>query len=144
METRALASSPDVPPTRSDLLRGAVKRALSLSAGVIAANLIGTHASAAPFPAVFELASLLPANGGDGSEGFVIPGIEPAEDIPKVNVNTARAVDMEAALTLRRSQAAAVIAYREKNGPIKSLDELKKVPGLNAAHLEERKDRITF
>ena len=25
------------------------------------------------FPAAFELSSLLPANGGDGSEGFVIP-----------------------------------------------------------------------
>ena len=29
------------------------------------------------FPAVFEPSSLLPANGGDGSEGFVIPRIAP-------------------------------------------------------------------
>lgn len=68
----------------------------------------------------------------------------PAEDIPKVNVNTARAIEMEAGLSLRRSQAAAVIAWREKNGPFKSLADLKKVPGLNAAHLDERKERIEF
>ena len=30
------------------------------------------------FPPVFELSSLLPANGGDGSEGFVIPWVPPA------------------------------------------------------------------
>ena len=29
------------------------------------------------FPAAFELSSLLPANGGDGSEGFVIPQVAP-------------------------------------------------------------------
>lgn len=68
----------------------------------------------------------------------------PAEDLPRVNVNTARAIELESGLSLRRSQAAALIAYREKNGNFKSLDDLKKVPALDAGHLEERKDRITF
>jgi len=68
----------------------------------------------------------------------------PAEDIPKVNVNTARAIELESTLSLRRSQAAAVIAYRTQNGKFKNLDELKKVPNLDAAKLEEKKDRITF
>ena len=68
----------------------------------------------------------------------------PADPVPQVNVNTARAIDLEAGLTLRRSQAAALIAYREKNGPFKSLEDLKKVPSLNAAHLDARKHRIAF
>jgi competence protein ComEA len=68
----------------------------------------------------------------------------PAEDIPKVNVNTARAIELESTLSLLRSQAAAVIAYRNQNGKFKNLEELKKVPNLDAAKLEEKKDRIKF
>lgn len=68
----------------------------------------------------------------------------PAEEVPRVNVNTARAIELEAGLSLRRSQAAALIAYREKNGAFKSLEDLKKVPALNAAHLDARKHRIAF
>jgi competence protein ComEA len=68
----------------------------------------------------------------------------PAEDVPKVNVNTATAIELESGLSLRRSQARALIAYREKNGDFKSLDDLKKVPLLDAARIEEKKDRIAF
>lgn len=68
----------------------------------------------------------------------------PAEDVPPVNVNTATAIELESGLTLRRSQARALIAYREKNGNFKTLDDLKKIPELDAAKLEEKKDRITF
>lgn len=68
----------------------------------------------------------------------------PPEEVPRVNINTARAIDLEAGLTLRRSQAAALIAYREKNGPFKSLEDLKKVPQLDAEYIESKKDRITF
>jgi competence protein ComEA len=68
----------------------------------------------------------------------------PAEQVPKVNVNKATAIELEAGLTLRRSQAAAVIAYRAKNGPFKSLDDLKKVPGLDPAYIDSKKPRLTF
>ena len=68
----------------------------------------------------------------------------PADEVPRVNVNTASAIQLESGLTLRRSQAAALIAYREKNGEFKTLEDLKKVPGLDAAKLESKKDRIAF
>ena len=68
----------------------------------------------------------------------------PAEDVPKVNVNTATAIELESGLNLRRSQAKAVIEYREKNGEFKSIDDLKKVPVLDAAKIDEKKDRIAF
>lgn len=68
----------------------------------------------------------------------------PAEEVPKVNINTARAIEIEAGLSLRRSQAAALIAYRDKNGPFKSLADLKKVPSLDAKHLEAKRNRIAF
>src|SRR5439155_22223491 len=60
----------------------------------------------------------------------------PAEEIPPVNVNTAPAIELESRLSLRRSQAAAVIAYREKNGRFKAIEDLKKVPGVDAEKID--------
>lgn len=68
----------------------------------------------------------------------------PADDVPKLNVNKAEAIDLESALSLKRSQAAAIIQYREKNGKFKSIEDLKKVPGLDPAKLEAKKDRLIF
>lgn len=68
----------------------------------------------------------------------------PAEEVPRINVNKASAIELESGLTLRRSQAAAILAYRAKNGDFKSLDDLKKVPLIDAEKIEAKKDRITF
>ncbi len=68
----------------------------------------------------------------------------PAEAVPKIDVNKAKAIEIESGLTLRRSEAAAIIQYREKNGPFQSIDDLKKVPGINAAKIEAKKDRLVF
>ncbi len=68
----------------------------------------------------------------------------PADALPPINVNKARAIDLESGLSLRRSQAAAVIEYRTKNGPFKSIEDLKKVPGIDVAKIEAHKDRLTF
>jgi competence protein ComEA len=68
----------------------------------------------------------------------------PAAEIPKLNVNTARAIEFESTFGLPRSQAALVIAHREKNGPFKSLEDLKKVKGVDVAKIEAKKDRLAF
>jgi competence protein ComEA len=68
----------------------------------------------------------------------------PPEDLPPVNINKAPAIEMEARLNLRRSQAAAVVAYRKAHGDFKSLEDLKKVPALDFEMIESRKDRIVF
>jgi competence protein ComEA len=68
----------------------------------------------------------------------------PAEDIPKINVNKASAIELESGLSLRRSQAAALLAYRAKNGDFTSLDDLKKVPLMDAEKIDSHKDRIAF
>ena len=68
----------------------------------------------------------------------------PADAVAKLKINECRAIELESALGLKRSVAAAVIAFREKNGPFKSLADLKKVPGLDPAKLEEKKDRLAF
>ena len=59
-----------------------------------------------------------------------------------LNVNTASQIDFEAAGGLLRSEAAAVIQYREKHGRFKTLDDLKKVPGLDFKKIESRKEAM--
>jgi competence protein ComEA len=68
----------------------------------------------------------------------------PAGEMPKLNVNKAAAIEFESRLSLKRSEAAAVIQYREKNGPFKSIEDLKKVPGIEVAKIEAKKDRLAF
>jgi competence protein ComEA len=68
----------------------------------------------------------------------------PPEDLPPVNINKAPAIELEARLSLRRSQAAALIAYRNAHGDFKSLEDLRKVPVLDYEMLESKKDRIVF
>jgi competence protein ComEA len=59
-----------------------------------------------------------------------------------INVNTAPAIDLESVIGLLRSEARALITYREKSGPCKVIDDLKKVPGLDFKKIEAAKDRI--
>ena len=66
------------------------------------------------------------------------------EEIPRINVNKARAIDLESGLSLRRSESAAIIEYRTNHGPFKSIEDLKKVPNIDAAKIEAKKDRLTF
>ena len=64
-------------------------------------------------------------------------------EAPKpVNMNTARAVDLESVAGLLRKEAAALIAYRTKHGPCKTLPDLKKIPGVDFRKIERRRDRL--
>ena len=68
----------------------------------------------------------------------------PGEEVPKIKVNEARAIELESGLSLTRSQAAAIIQYRTRNGAFKSIEDLKKVPGIDAAKIDAKKDRLLF
>ncbi|MEO8372987.1 MAG: helix-hairpin-helix domain-containing protein [Candidatus Solibacter sp.] len=67
-----------------------------------------------------------------------------ADALPKVNVNTADGIDLESAFSLTRTESAAVVAYRTKNGKFKALDDLKKVANVSFAKFEAHKDRLAF
>jgi competence protein ComEA len=62
----------------------------------------------------------------------------------KINVNKATAGDLEKALRLSEPQAAAVVHWREEKGDFKSIEELEKVPGIEAAKIEASKNRLAF
>ena len=62
----------------------------------------------------------------------------------KAKINTATAKDLSPVLDVPPALAEAVVAHRRDNGPFKSLDDLKKVPGLDAAQVDARKARLMF
>ena len=64
--------------------------------------------------------------------------------VMKINVNKATAKDLQAALRLTEKQATAIVQQRTDKGAFKSVEELEKVPGLDAAKIEASKNRLSF
>lgn len=62
----------------------------------------------------------------------------------KTNVNSASAAQLRDALAISDKDAQAIVAYREKNGPFKTIDQLKSVPGVNADQLQKKAAEIAF
>lgn len=62
----------------------------------------------------------------------------------KVNINKATASELESQLGFAQKQAENIVTYRQKNGDFKSLDELKKVPEMDAREIDARRNRIVF
>jgi competence protein ComEA len=65
-------------------------------------------------------------------------------NVGRVNVNRASDDELKAVVGLTADEAAAIVAYRTKEGVFKTLEDLKKVPGVDGNKLDERKDRIVF
>ena len=68
----------------------------------------------------------------------------PADALPPLNVNKARAIQFESRLSLKRSEAAKIIRYRTKHGDFQSIEDIKKVPGIDPAKIEAKKDSLVF
>jgi competence protein ComEA len=75
--------------------------------------------------------------------GYLSRNFGPEKPKP-VNINAASAVELESSLEFTKTEAAALIEYRTKNGNLKSLDDLKKIPAIDAKKVEAKKARITF
>lgn len=62
-----------------------------------------------------------------------------------VNVNQADAAELSAALDgVGMSKAAAIIQYRDQNGPFKHADEMVNVKGIGLRTVEKNRDYIQF
>jgi competence protein ComEA len=62
----------------------------------------------------------------------------------RVNVNSATAADLERIAQIPGDSASAIVAHRASNGSFKSVDDVKRVPGVDASRVDERKDRLEF
>jgi competence protein ComEA len=67
-----------------------------------------------------------------------------AKNFGKANVNKADAAQLEEALGLTEKEAQAIVSYREQNGDIKSLHQLKSVPGVSPDKIEAKGEEIAF
>ncbi|TNF02851.1 MAG: helix-hairpin-helix domain-containing protein [Gammaproteobacteria bacterium] len=62
-----------------------------------------------------------------------------------VNINTATAEQLSEMLTgIGEKRAAAIIAYREANGPFSSLEQLLEVKGVGEKVMEQNRDKMTL
>lgn len=67
-----------------------------------------------------------------------------ASTTAKVNINTAdSAVLAERLNGIGEKKAQAIVEHREKNGPFKTVDDLKNVSGIGDATLEKNRDLLT-
>lgn len=64
------------------------------------------------------------------------------EALRPLNLNSATAIELESIVGLLRKESAAWLAHRKASGPCKSLDDLKKVPGVPFKKIDERRDRL--
>lgn len=72
------------------------------------------------------------------------PGASPKAADRKINVNDATAKDFAEVLGIPDKQAAAIVDYRKEHGKFKDLEDLAKVPGLEAAKIEANKGKLIF
>jgi competence protein ComEA len=61
-----------------------------------------------------------------------------------VRINTAPFAEIKSVLGFTVAEVRAVLEYREKNGDLKNLDDLRKIPGIDAQKVESQKARIVF
>lgn len=60
-----------------------------------------------------------------------------------VDLNSATAAELEAVKGIGASKAKAIVDYREKNGPFKSVDDLKGVKGFGAKSVDKLRPELT-
>ena len=64
--------------------------------------------------------------------------------VQKVNVNKAGAPDLISALGISVADADTIVHYRADHGSYKSIQDLMKVPGIDAKKIETNRDRVEF
>ena len=62
----------------------------------------------------------------------------------KIHINTAPFEELKSVLGLTVAETQAVLAWRKENGDFKSWQELQKVPGVDAAKIEKKKELIAL
>jgi competence protein ComEA len=75
---------------------------------------------------------------------YLSTNFSPTSPAMKINVNKASAKDLETALRLTEKQAAAIVQQRKEKGDFRSVEDMQKVPGVDAKKIEANKKRLAF
>lgn len=78
----------------------------------------------------------------DGQQ-IVVGAVAPSAQ-GKVSLNSATAKQLTELPGVGEATAAAIVTYREKNGPFSKVEDLEKVPGIGPAKLAKIKDEVTL
>lgn len=62
----------------------------------------------------------------------------------RIDINTADATQLVTIPGIGETRAAAILAYREKNGPFAKVEDIMQVSGIKSALFEKMKDYITI
>jgi len=65
-----------------------------------------------------------------------------AADDKLVNINTASAAELAGTKGIGEAKAKAIVEYREKNGPFKSVDDLRQVKGIGEQVLAKLRPQV--
>ena len=85
------------------------------------------------------------ARGTKGSEAELTLVAEYlSRNLGKVYVNSASAKDLQAGLKISESDAQAIVNWREQHGKFKNFEEVRKVPGLDAAKFADKRGWMAF
>jgi competence protein ComEA len=84
------------------------------------------------------------ASGSDSEIDQVVAYLAANFGSKKINVNKAEAAELASALNIPAADAAAIVSYRTEKGSFKTLDDVTKVPGIDAKKIEAAKDRLEF
>ena len=78
-------------------------------------------------------------------EGNNVPDPAAQELLPgeKLNLNTAPARELERLPGIGKTLAQAIVEYREKHGPFRSVEELLQVPGIGEKRLAAIRELVT-
>lgn len=74
---------------------------------------------------------------------YLVKNVSP-QATAKINVNKATSTDLQTSLKLSPKEADSVVAYKTKNGDFKTIDDLKKVPDIDAKKIDAQKGRLIF
>jgi len=74
---------------------------------------------------------------------FALTGWAVAADAPKININTASVEELTQLKRVGPRYAEKIVAFRDENGPFKTVEELVNVPGIGPKTLEVNKGLIT-
>jgi competence protein ComEA len=106
-------------------------------------NVVGLAKTRADWEALVGNMASTGAQGTDDEFNQIVDYL--AAYFPKtVNVNKASAKDLEAGLQLASKEAEAMVAYRGENGNFKSIEDVQKVPGVDAAKITAKKKILEF
>ena len=85
-----------------------------------------------------------PAAAADTSVPAATPVAAPKAESGRLGLNTATAAQLEQLPGIGPKMAARILSYRQEQGPFKTTDELKRVPGIGARTLEKLRTLVAI